>query len=167
MSETATPEDACREFGEFLGVGDAVSPTVLRAALADPVYARKLVGSRGAPDAVRYLLARPPAVRDGASQVSDANLARHAAKALARWVFAGMKRVDEATYARRTTACQSCEFFKASGDSALYALVGGAREGVCGQCGCVATSKASMPTESCPSMDPARPGFTRWGELMT
>jgi hypothetical protein len=163
--DMTTPDDACRAFGEFLGVGEAVPPAALRAALADPVYARKLVGSRGAPDAIRYLLARPPAHGDAPAH-SDGELVAGAAKALARWVFAGLKRVDDAVYERRLAACRSCEHLAKPTGSVLYALAGAGDERTCGLCGCVAAKKAALPTEACPAMDAARPGYTRWGEPM-
>jgi len=166
MTDIATPHDACREFGDFLGVGEPVPPAALRAALADPAYARKLLSSRGSLDAVRHLLARPPAPPNERHPISDTQLVLSATKALARWVMGGLKRVDDATYARRMAACRSCVHLRtrADEDSSLYALVGAAERETCGLCGCIAANKARLPTESCPALDPSHPGLSRWGE---
>ncbi|MEG8232636.1 hypothetical protein [Pseudomonas orientalis] len=161
-----TTSDACQAFGAFLGLDEAVQPVVLRAALADPVYARKLVGSRGSTETIRYLLERAPAVTDTPAEYSDTELVASAVKAIARWAAAGLKRVDEKVYARRIAACQACEHLQAPPRRLIYGLLSSDDGRVCGLCGCVASKKALLPTESCPAMDLATPGFTRWGEKM-
>jgi hypothetical protein len=35
---------------------------------------------------------------------------------------------------------------------------------VCDLCGCVASTKIRLPTESCPGRHPLNQGLTRWGD---
>ena len=165
-ADLETPDDACRAFGEFLGLGEAVAPHVLRAALVDPAYARKLVGSRGSTAALSFLFERVPSIDESRAELSDATLVASAAKAIARWALGGMKRVDPAVQARRLDACRTCEHLEEAPRRALYEVFGGDDARACGLCGCVVAKKTSLPTEACPAMDAARPGFTRWGDRM-
>lgn len=164
-------EDLTAHFGTLLGIGEPVPEAALRAAVDNPVYARHLLGSRGAPDVVRLLLRNPPApaappgapAREGHSAGA---LAVRAAAALGRWAAAGFRKVDEATLQRRLGACAGCEHLSAPPEGRLYqiAALGADDPRVCGLCGCVAASKARLPGESCPAAHATLPGLTRWAE---
>jgi hypothetical protein len=162
-----TFDELTTHFGALLGLDEAAPEDALRAAVDDPVYARHLMGSRGAPAAVRHLLRNPPRrAAAPAEPPSTAALTVRAAAALGRWAAAGFKTVDEPTLRRRREACLGCEHLADPPEKVLYQIAarGADDPRVCALCGCVAANKARLPGESCPAPHPSVPGLTRWGE---
>lgn len=171
-----TLDDLTAHFGSLLGIGEPVPEDALRAAVDDPVYARHLMGSRGAPEVVRLLLRNPPPAESLAAAPASAApahdgrsagaLAVRAAAALGRWAAAGFRTVDEAALRRRLDACARCEHLSAPPEGRLYriAALGADDPRVCGLCGCVAANKARLPGEACPAPHATLSGLTRWAE---
>jgi hypothetical protein len=173
--ETESWDETRARVGRGLGLPGPVPGPVLRRMLAEPAFARDVAISRSAPGFLRALFddprtaryADPPAEAAGPAERSNAELLRSAAGALMRWGRTGFARVDEATFERRWSACQGCpNLGDPPEDRALYRvkLAGDVDRRVCGACGCVASRKARLPTETCPVADPADPAMNRWGE---
>lgn len=176
----ATPMPEMQDrLGEVLGLGRAVPMPVLLRAIEDPGFASDLITCRNAPDFLAALFDdkrtrayAPAAEKEAASPV---RLAGKAASALARWGKAGFSTVDDETLERRESACLTCPHLTEP-ESLLQKMVPvgpvsgdlGSRLGrrTCNLCGCVATKKIRLPTESCPGGHPVRDGMTRWGEPM-
>jgi hypothetical protein len=164
------------EFGTLLGLPDPVPDAVLRRALSDQQFAHYLLSFTGRPDMLSRFFtapatlayAEPEAPRSPAPQ-GGAELARNAARALARWGRSGFVRVGAETYERRLTACLGCDRLADPPRSLLARITAPGPEDraagrACGACGCPVTRKAGLASESCPLPDPADPARTRWGE---
>jgi hypothetical protein len=174
--EFATIEEGCAELGEFLGLSGPVSSDVFYSAMQDATYARNLIISRSAPAFIKVLLDNPPLrfiepSRSAADRPAVELLAQ-AAKSLWAWSRSGLQKVSDETYRDRLAACGACPHHQAPPDRALYAIAAkvagnGDDRGICGLCGCLTANKARMASEACPDADPARAGFTRWGEPKT
>jgi hypothetical protein len=156
--------------GALLGLDAPVADEVLGRAQADDRYAAYLIRSRNhprlrdmllnSPDNQTYRLAKTP----GAP--SSATLMMRASLAVMRWTTSGFRLVDPQTFERRLAVCQVCPHLQEPPARLVYkvALVASSDPRICGICGCVASRKARMSTERCPSEDCSRPGFSRWGE---
>jgi hypothetical protein len=164
VSEDAVVEELRRRFGELLGTSNGVSPEAFRAAVENPVYARYLMGSRGAPETVQMLLDSPPP--RPAAEPSVGTLARRASKAFARWAAAGFSVVDDVTLQRRLAACGACEHLAESSQRPVERIAGlGLTDrSTCALCGCPVRRKAKLPTERCPAPHPTLSGLSRWSE---
>ena len=153
------------ELTRTLGLEQPLGEDVVRAAAEDPIYAHHLRVCRNAPDLLRSLLANPPRARERV-EASDLELIGKAAKALWNWRKAGFSKVDTATFERRWSACTACPHLVQPPDRTLYRLTS-FQEGdnrVCNLCGCVASRKVQLPTETCPTAHPDDPALTRWSE---
>src|SRR3954471_10697951 len=135
-AERAAIAEMRQRFGDLLGADANPSEAAFRAAVDDPVYARHLLGSRGASEVVKALLEAPP---PAAPEHSGVALVARASKAMARWAAAGFATVDAAALERRLAACSACVHLRV-----------GSERGVCGLCGCPVARKAKLATESCP-----------------
>jgi hypothetical protein len=180
VDETASLDEVRAEMGRFLGLDEPVPAVVVRRAVEDPLYAHELVISRNAPGFLRALLndpgnaayAQAPAVAQPveagteAIRRSNLGLAAKAAKALVKWGKGGFEQVDLPIYERRVSACKACPNLIDPPDQLAYRLIRG--EGfdrkICNLCGCVASKKARLETETCPGVDPRDPSINRWGE---
>lgn len=173
--EFATIEEGCIELGTFLGLSAPVSADVFFSMTQDATYARNLIIARSAPAFLDVLLDNPPhrfaPNRDAADRPAIALLAK-AARSLWAWSRSGLRTVADETFQRRLAACAACPHHRDPPDRAIYEFAAkmagnnGTRQ-ICALCGCLTPSKARMSSESCPDTDPARPGFTRWGEPKT
>lgn len=154
-------EEARERLGTLLGLDAPVSDAVAVAAAADQVYARNLLATRDAPALLEHLLANPPQVEEP----STLELGGRLAQAMVRWGRTGFTVVDDATRARRLSACAACPHrIEARRHPTLHRwLADGERPQVCGLCGCALARKTRLGSERCPDEDPARPGFDRWG----
>lgn len=153
------------ELTRTLGLEQLIGEDVARAAAGDPIYAHHLRVCRSSPDLLRPLLANPPRIQEPTA-ASDLELMGKAAKALWSWRKAGFGKVDAATHERRWRACMACPHLAKAPDRALYRLTA-PQEGddrVCNLCGCVASRKVQLPTETCPAVHPENAALTRWGE---
>lgn len=173
----ASVEQGCELLGRYLGLDRPVPRQVFAAMIDNPTYATALFTSRTAPPFRDHLLAHPEACRrvapvepDQAPQDhSSAALLVKAAKSFVAWGRNGFKTADNALYTARLVACDACPHHAAPERKIAYqiaaALTGGTAEAmVCGLCGCVTQKKARLADERCPGRDPARPGFSRWGD---
>jgi hypothetical protein len=177
--KTPLPEMQAR-LSEVLGLERPVPMAVLLRAIEDPGFANDLITCRGAPGFLaalfddRRTLAYAPAADD--KPASSLALASKAATALIRWGKAGFSTVDERTLGAREAACLACPHL-GEPQAMLQKLVPtspvseriGSRLGrkVCTLCGCVASRKIRLPSETCPGAHPIHPGLTRWGEERT
>jgi hypothetical protein len=169
--EYASLAEGCTEFGTFLGLDGPVSEDVFVGAMQDPVYARNLIISRSAPAFLKVLLDKPPQQKPAAGQAEKTNveLLAKAARSLWNWTRSGMETVSDETYRRRLDRCAVCPHHTTAPNRAIYNLGAAFMDDtqerrICTLCGCVTANKARMATENCPSEDPHRPDFTRWGE---
>jgi hypothetical protein len=171
-TETENWDDTRARVGRGLGLEGPVPDPVLRRMLAEPGFARDVTISRGAPAFLRALFDDPRTARYAGplaeqAERSNAELLKSAAGALLRWGRTGFARVDDATFQRRWSACQGCPHLQdPPADRALYRvkLAGDVDRRVCDACGCVASRKARLPSESCPVADALDPALNRWGE---
>ena len=165
--------DELRErFGKVLGLDSPVPAAVMRRAMADSIFAHRLLTSRNSrgfldslmrdPRNRAYDVAEPP------TELSNRELIGKAAKALVSWGKSGFSQVDQETYTRRIDACHGCPNLGEPGNQLVYKLRRKSEDSrVCKLCGCVAARKARLPTESCPAAHPTEPGLSRWGEPVT
>ncbi|MFE2865914.1 hypothetical protein [Embleya sp. NPDC059259] len=166
-STELTVQEQCVEMGRVLGIEGPVTETVLRAALDDATYVANLLTCRRDPVLLRYLLDRPPA---RANEPTGADMLARGAAALARWARTGFTVVDDETRNRRLAACGQCPELRPGpegGSAGALLTITGVRasdKSVCGKCGCPVSRKTRLPSESCPSPHPQRPGTTRWEE---
>ncbi|MFI9155452.1 hypothetical protein [Streptomyces sp. NPDC053367] len=190
--EATSPTKLCSDLGLALGLGQPVPVAVMRRALVDKTFLFHLANCRGHPDLLRVLFSdsanrryeddRDPdqeAVNGDSSPVQqDPSAARYtpsspalawkAGKAIARWGSTGFARVSPGVFEARFGACQRCEHLVDPPDRAVYKvrLRRQSDPRICSACGCVASRKASLPTEHCPVADEENPGLNRWGEAM-
>jgi len=188
--ETESWDDLRARVGEVLSLEGPVPGPVLRRMLAEPAFARDVLTCRSAPAFLAVLFAdhRNAAYADepapapapapaspsaeapastGAAERSNTELLKSAAGALLRWGKTGFSTVDAATFQRRWGACQGCPHLQAApADRAVYRvkLSSDVDGRVCDACGCVASRKARLPSESCPVADALDPALNRWGE---
>jgi hypothetical protein len=158
--------EVCARVGELIGLDGPAPQAVARRALTDERYAFYLMFTKGAPTLRARLLEDPRNTEYEPVGDSTLELAGRAAKAMARWTTAGLKSVDEETFQRRWGSCQACPLLVNAPDKIIYkglAVLTGDRR-VCSACGCVAVTKARVPTEHCPVADPGDPSRDRWGE---
>ncbi|HEY5197948.1 MAG TPA: hypothetical protein VIJ51_13070 [Solirubrobacteraceae bacterium] len=182
----ATVSELREQVGRWLGIGRPVSREVLVATLADPAYRRRMAFARRTPEALEWLLARPPAlpasaarmVGDGLDQETLADdpedlldqstsaLVKRAGGSLMRFVAGGFATVDDETRERRWAACRACPHLADAPQAGVHRLTRVVRPEakVCGLCGCLAAAKVRAAHEHCPGQDPADPARTRWGE---
>jgi hypothetical protein len=153
------------ELTRTLGLEQLIGEDVAQAAADDPIYAHHLRVCRNAPNLLRSLLANPPRIQEP-TVASDLELMGKAAKALWNWRKAGFGKVDAQTRERRWNACTTCPHLVKAPDRALYRLTApqDGDDRVCNLCGCVASRKVQLPTESCPSAHPQNAALTRWSE---
>jgi hypothetical protein len=87
---------------------------------------------------------------------------------MAKWARVGFTVTSEEVMQRRLAACQACpELRMPPGEQTLlYKLIGtpAIEKTVCGLCGCNVFKKVRLTTESCPSLHPTKPGYSRWDE---
>jgi hypothetical protein len=176
LGEGATLEERLAAFGDILHIGEPVSMQVLFGALEDPDYARNLLLSRRSPSHLRYLLSHPPAVEisdQHRPMPSNGELVSRATTALFNWAKTGFSTVDTATLERRENACLACEHLSGATRILQKILPSGKTSGqigqrigdkVCDLCRCSLKRKMRLISEACPSRDPARQEFTRWGD---
>jgi hypothetical protein len=155
-------DSMCRELGEALGLAGPVPAKVLVRAQYDDRFAMHLVMSRGRPELLRLHLEDPQndefesmataKTEAAAPQFGNAELLGKVASSLTKWGRAGFKRLDEAVVESRLRTCHACPNLVDPPDRLLYkvALVVKSDPRVCNACGCVASNKAKVPTESCP-----------------
>lgn len=177
IEPTDTFPEMCSRLGNVLGIDEPVPENVLHRALADQDFANNLITCRNSPEFLKLLINdsrnanyMPP--ETPVQTVNNKELIQNASKALLRWGKAGFSVVDDATLERRENSCLSCPNLSAP-EKMLQKLVGqktgtviGRRTGkqICRLCGCNASKKIRIPTESCPARHPTKNGFTRWDE---
>ncbi|WP_346320182.1 hypothetical protein [Chitinophaga sp. YIM B06452] len=152
------------EFGAYLGLETPVPSAVLKKAINDEKYACYLMAARNAPAYLQTLFNVPADLQEDRSNLQ---LLKKAAGSLLKWSASGFGYADEAVYAKRLSACQSCEYLRAAPDQAVYHLKKKKEDmQVCSACGCVASRKARLRSESCPVADKTDASLNRWGEKM-
>lgn len=160
------------QFQVFLGSEKPVPPAVLRRALADDMFAHYLIVCRNHQPHLTSLFNDPRNRTyerpDDIEEKSSILLAAKAAKAFMKWGKAGFSQVDEETFEQRFSACESCEYLVQPPKKLIYKLVASKRsdQRVCSACGCVASRKARLSTESCPVAGRDNPSLNRWGQPM-
>ena len=181
--ESLSLAEVRERFGSLLGLEEPMPLPVLRHALDDQYYRHNLLLCREWPHQLQMLLEHPKnaeysdplpseeALRadaeEEAAQRGNLELLAKAGSSFLAWGKSGFTRVDNETFERRFSACQGCDRLVEPPEKVLYKLtLSGDRIGskICSACGCVASRKARLTTESCPLADPENPGFTRWGE---
>ncbi|WP_019955370.1 hypothetical protein [Yoonia vestfoldensis] len=161
-----------------LGLDAPVSDRALAAVMTSHWFAQKLMAVRQSPEALRHLLANPPAApvsvldhfgRKGRDD-RDADGSGHADHSLGRsaltWLRNGLRNVDDETRARRWEACMQCPHQRDSAPGPLHKMTAAVVRSTktCGLCGCNLRAKTAVPHERCPDENPAHPGLTRWSD---
>jgi hypothetical protein len=169
--------EMCAILADELGIDAPVPLAVMRRALVDKLFAFRLMNCQGDPVLLGVVFADPANQRfaddtepAGTPAVpSSFRLALRAGKAIARWGASGFGRVEPEVFEARFAACQRCEFLVEPPERVVYkvALRRDSDPRVCSACGCVASRKASLPTENCPVADERDPSLSRWGEPRT
>ena len=173
-------EEKCAEFGKVLGLDGSVSVEVLLAATEDQTYAHNLLATRKQPAFLNHLLANPPQMvspviesEPAPQEHSNMALIGKATQALIKWSGTGFAAVDQIVLETRENACLACpnlidpqKILQRLTISNKASDVVGQRIGnkICNLCGCNASRKIRVPTESCPGTHPTQPGLTRWGD---
>jgi hypothetical protein len=181
VSGARTLEELCEGLGRLLGRTEPLPAAAVLRALEVPGYAADLMKSRLDPERLRLLLedplnqtflpigdsARGPASPPGET-ISSAELFGRVTKAFLRWSETGFRSVDPGTLEGRLEACRRCENFVDPPDRMMYRLAKtlGEKGRICRLCGCFVARKARLPDEACPAPDPAREGWSRWGERL-
>ena len=173
----ANVEQGCELLGRYLGLDRPVSRQVFVCVIDNPTYATALFTSRRAPAFRDHLLSNPevcerveqPQTDETPQNLSSAALLLKAAKSFVSWGRNGFKTADDALYVARLAACERCQHHVTPERKVAYqiaaALTGGtASRKICDLCGCVTQNKARLADERCRGHDPARPGFSRWGD---
>jgi hypothetical protein len=161
-----------KELAILLDLEEAVSSSVLRRAREDDKFASYLMMSRHNKDTLNQFLNAPKnkeyEITDTAIEHTNLELAGKATKALFNWAKSGFQKVDEAVFDLRFSKCEQCEFLKDPPDKFAYQVVLSRKSSpkICGACGCSASKKAWLSTESCPVPDPLRPNYNLWGETI-
>lgn len=161
--------EACRHYGELLGLERPVTENVLYAALEDEDYARNLLLARRTPPLLELLMLQAPAKKiktPEAPGFSNVQLIGKAAKAFIDWGKTGFSTVTDEVYEKRMTACNGCDQLSSPPDQLVYkiSLKKGEDKRTCNSCGCVVSRKARLVNDTCPLADEMNPGFNRWGE---
>jgi hypothetical protein len=180
-------EELCIALGEALGLDQPAPVAIMRRALIDRTFVFNLINCRGDSTLLGVLFSDPrnrqyeadpdversgprPPSSGGTAALPDVpsslTLALKAGQAAARWGGAGFARVDPEVFDARFGICQRCEYLVDPPDRAVYKvkLRRQSDPRVCAACGCVASRKASLPTENCPVADSTDPAVSRWGE---
>jgi hypothetical protein len=172
-TDNKTWDEMRKEFAAMLGWEEPLPPHVFQKAMADEKYAQYLLSARNNPRYLRILFGLPPDTQPPAQPpprqqpLSNRQLITNAATALLRWSTTGFSLVDQPTYATRTGACTGCSHLQQHPDTLLYKFRLSRQDTrICGICGCVASLKARLSSESCPMEDPENPGFTFWKEAI-
>ncbi len=161
-----------KEFGNFLGLDRPTSSAVLRRAREDDKFASYLMMSRHNIKTLTLFLNAPKnkeyEINDTEIEHSNLGLAKKATKAIFNWGKSGFQKVDQETFDARFSNCEQCEYLKDAPDKLAYqvALVRKSSNKICSSCGCTASRKAWLTSESCPIEDPLRKGYNLWGEAM-
>lgn len=154
-----------QEFGAYLGLPDPVPSAVLNKAINDEKYAIYLLSARNSPAYLQTLFNVPADVKEDRTNLQ---LIKKAAGSLLRWSASGFGYADEEVYEKRLSACHSCEYLRTVPDQGVYQFTKqkGGDPQVCSACGCVASRKARLRSESCPIADASDSSLNRWGEKM-
>lgn len=163
-------EDMCAQFGKYLGLERPVPEPILRRAMMDKKFAYYLLTSRNQPGMLKILFSDPrnkdyEATSEGEERTNFEIISK-AARSLVQWGKSGFTQVDQQTYDRRFGACQACPHLVEPPGQWVYKIkLSKKSDGrVCSACGCVASRKARLQTESCPVAHPGDPSMTRWLE---
>ncbi len=167
--EGATSWNAMRkELGNLLGLDTPVSSAVLRRAREDDKFASYLMMSRNSIETLNLFLNTPKnkeyEISATGIEHTNLDLAKRATKAIFDWGKSGFQKVDQETFDTRFSNCEQCEYLKEAPDKLAYqvTLVRKSSNKICSACGCTASKKAWLATESCPVEDPLHAGYNLW-----
>jgi hypothetical protein len=138
--------------------------------LADDKFAFYLIMAKDNPELKEQLLHDPRnkeyEEKTETKEFTNRELFAKASGALVKWAKAGFTEVDKLVYNKRIAACAVCPHLRKPSAKAVYLVskLAGGKQAVCGLCGCVASRKAKLPSETCPAKDPLNPEINRWGE---
>jgi hypothetical protein len=172
-THTAEPiEEQRARLGELLGLDEPAPADVLVSAIEDREYARNLMLCKDTPPLRDFLLQNPPLRAEPppgeAPEKSARELLGAASKSFWAWTRSGFSVVDEETYERRFGTCLECPHLVDPPSRGLYKVIGATGSDVtskiCELCGCVASRKARLPTDTCPAPHAELEGVNKWGE---
>jgi len=170
--------EMCMRMGEYLGLDSPAPLAVVRRAVIDGYYASYLTRSRYRLDTLAVLFRDPKnrmfeepdstSGRKPPPEHSALKLMLSATKAVGTWGASGFKQLDPEALAARLAACTACEHLVEAPNKLIYKvrLSPQSEQRICNECGCSVSRKTRIPTEKCPSADPDRPGFNRWGQSL-
>lgn len=165
-------EEARKALDELLGSNSQVSPEEFIRGFTD---AEKLAGiSAPGVSAEEVIKTLSSEEKPAVGNLTSASVAMKAVNAFWKWSRSGFGRVSAEVAERRLAACKACENYSDPPDTVLHKLGGMATLGtkaanpgkVCGLCGCYISKKIIPSSEKCPMEDPARPGLSKWGEVI-
>ncbi len=170
IKESDSLDAVCARFGEFLGLNQPVKTNVMKRVLEDQLFAHDLISCRNTPGFLSVLLNDPVnnqyEVSHEVEDHSTLELTSRITKALINWGKAGFSKVDPKIYTKRMSACEGCSHFVEPPRKLIYKLIKKVNKEakICNLCGCVASRKALLPSESCPAPHDKLPGMSKWEE---
>jgi len=165
--------DIRMRFAEFLDLDEPVSEQVIQATINDPLYMHHLFTCRNTPEFLERLIANPPisekSLTSSSYHQSNSEIINKGIKTLLNWSKIGFSVVDNETYEKRFSCCIQCPNLVEAPDRLIYRIISvkTVDSRICNICGCVASKKASLPSESCPDKHPEYPNLNRWGEPLS
>jgi len=155
--DSATWHEKCLRFGNVLGLDHPVPGCVLRRARADDSFAARLMICRNSSELLRQVIFDPANQSfrgpEEIDEVSPLQGSVKLLKALGRWVVKGAEFTSPEVHGARLRVCQTCPHLVEPPVRLVYrvALVGASDPRVCNLCGCAASRKARLVTETCPA----------------
>ncbi len=171
--QSASWNDMRKAFGNFLGIKDPVPSAVLNRARQDDKFTIYLIRSCHNETLLQLLFDAEANKKFEPSSLevvefSNTELVSKASKAMFTWAKTGFRKIDEATFEKRINACHACEHLVTHPDQLSYkvALIKRSDPRICELCGCIASRKARVISESCPLPNPNDSSKNRWGEAL-
>ncbi|HEX7902461.1 MAG TPA: hypothetical protein VF487_01185 [Chitinophagaceae bacterium] len=156
-------DDMRSEFGSYLGLVHPVPSAVLHKAITDEKYACYLAAAKDRPDYLKLLFNVPENIKEDKTNLT---LLINGAKSLLKWGASGFGLVTEEVYLARMKACEGCEYLRESPGKAVYKVKLSKETDmrICSACGCVASRKARLKSETCPVVHPENNLLNKWNE---
>ncbi|WP_160710826.1 hypothetical protein [Chitinophaga solisilvae] len=158
-------DDMRLEFGKLLGMTGPVPSAVLKKAIDSEKYASYLISASNNPKYLELMFNMPADVQEDKSNLQ---VLAKAASSLLKWGKSGFGFAPEEVFEKRFSACVSCEYLREAPDKVVYKLAMSKQtdDRICSACGCVASRKARLRSESCPVRNEKDPSLNRWGEAI-
>lgn len=142
---------------DFMELKKNLPPEVIARANKDDKFLYYLISCKDNPTLLLHVINSPEnkkyITEDGLSkEYTKVELLSKFTGSMINWAKQGFKQVSHETYAKRIQNCFSCNYLKPAPDNLVYKvkLARESRLEICAKCGCVASRKARLVSESCP-----------------